>query len=153
MHFVLVTEIDFNGFQSLSAFLIHAETLSFLGSTRITGDQRHTGSRTQHELEQNCCKEMVHLPSLSHGEQHGARGEFRIWMQRVRVPNLSWLRWKSPPWCRSVDHLPRNPGPRLCCTHGSHFSARDESRFSEFKLQNWTLASAKHQKTWRHLEI
>lgn len=36
---------------------------------------------------------------------------------------------------------------------GPHFSARDESRFSEFKLQNWTLASAKHQKTWRHLKF
>lgn len=83
MHFVLGTEIDFNGFQSLSAFLIQAETLSFMGSTRITGDQRHTGSWTQHELEQNCCKEMVHLRSLSHGEQHGVRGEFRVWMQRV----------------------------------------------------------------------
>ena len=46
MHFVLGTEIDFDSFQSLNAFLIHAETLSFLGSTRVTGDQRHTGSWT-----------------------------------------------------------------------------------------------------------
>ena len=83
MHFVLGTEIDFNGFQSLSAFLIQAKTLGFMGSTRITGDQRHIGSCTQHELEQNYCKEMVHLRSLSHGEQHGVRGEFRVWMQRV----------------------------------------------------------------------
>ena len=92
MHFVLGTEIDFDSFQSLNAFLIHAETLSFLGSTRVTGDQRHTGSWTQHELEQNCCKEMVPLPILSHSEQHGMRGEFGVWVQRVGVPNLSRLR-------------------------------------------------------------
>lgn len=52
---------------------------SFLGSTRITGDQRH---RAEHELEQNCCKEMVHLPSLSHSEQHGPGVGIWVWVQR-----------------------------------------------------------------------
>ena len=67
-------------------------------------------------------------------------------MQRPRVPVPSWLN-------RSVSDVPSKLSPRLFSAHGSQSPPGDRSRFSRSKLQTRTLANAKHQKTWGHLEI
>lgn len=91
MHFVLGTEIDFDGFQSLSAFLIHAETLVFWALQGSLGTRDLLGA--EHSMSLN--RIVVRRWSISQAcptvSSMGQGWVFGVWVQRVRVPVPSRL--------------------------------------------------------------
>lgn len=85
MCFVLETGIDFDGFQSLAAFLIHAGTpfsiLQALPGSLGTGDILGAGKSMN--LNRTVVR-MVQLPSLSHAGQH-----WIVWSQSAEAEGPS----------------------------------------------------------------
>lgn len=74
-------------------------------------------------------------------------------MQRVRGPSPFVAELKVTSTMQKGTAPPKEPGSKAVLCSWVTVSARHGSRFSGSRLQTWTLASAKHQKTWRHLEI